>query len=200
MSRERIQEIERQMFDLGKELQTLQRSTESFEVPNYDFETEYGPTTLLDMFGQHDKMLLIHNMGQACRYCTLWADGFNGFVPHLESAMSVVLVSKDSPEVQRKFANSRGWRFRLASHAGGAYMKEQAKFDDYPNMPGAATYERDGDRILRKNGCVFGPGDLYCPMWNLLGLAGLGEEDWTPQFRYWSVPEQMEDGGENLQD
>lgn len=200
MSREKIKEIELQMFELGKELQTLMRSVDSFEVTNYEFETEFGPTTLLDLFGRHNKLLLIHNMGQGCRYCTLWADGFNGFVPHLESAMSVVLVSKDSPEVQRKFANSRGWRFRLASHGGGAYMKEQTKMDDYSDMPGAATYERDGDRILRKNGCVFGPGDLYCPVWNLLGLAGIGEEDWTPQFRYWSVPEQMEDGGENLQD
>ena len=53
--------------------------------------------------------------------------------------MSVVLVSKDSPEVQRKFANSRGWRFRLASHGGGAYMKEQTKMDDYSDMPGAAN-------------------------------------------------------------
>ena len=61
-------------------------------------------------------------MGQACRYCTLWADGFNGFVPHLESTMAVALVSKDSPQRQREFANSRGWRFRLASHGGGDYI------------------------------------------------------------------------------
>ena len=39
--------------------------------------------------------------------------------------MSVVLLSKESPEVQRRFANSRGWRFRLASHSGGDYIREQ---------------------------------------------------------------------------
>ncbi len=58
-------------------------------------------------------------MGQGCRYCTVWADGFIGFLPHLENAMSVVLLSKDPPELQRRFANERGWRFRLASHDGG---------------------------------------------------------------------------------
>ena len=33
------------------------------------------------------------------------------------------------------------------------------------------------DRLL----AIFGPGDLYCSQWNLLGLAGLTEADWTPQ-------------------
>lgn len=200
MSQAQIQEIESQIFELGKKLRELHQSTEPTEVPNYEFETEFGQSTMLELFGPHDKLLLIHNMGQGCRYCTLWADGFNGFVPHLESALSVVLVSKDSPDVQRRFANSRGWRFRLASHGGGAYMQEQTKMDDYDDMPGAATYERRGDKIFRKNGCIFGPGDLYCPLWNLLGLAGFGESEWTPQFRYWTVPETMEDGGQNVQD
>ncbi len=67
-------------------------------------------------------------------------------------------------------------------------------------MPGAVVYERDGDNITRKNSCVFGPGDIYCSMWSLLGLAGLGEDDWTPQYAYWKRPEKMDDGGQNLAD
>jgi len=35
-------------------------------------------------------------------------------------------------------------------------------------------------------------------MWNLLGLAGLGVADWTPQYNYWRRPETMDDGGANL--
>ncbi len=147
-----------------------------------------------------DRLLVIHNMGQGCRYCTLWADGFNGFLPHLESAMSVVLVSKDPPDVQRTFANSRNWRFRLASHGGGPYIQEQTVMDGDNNTPGAVVYERDGDRIMRKNSAVFGPGDLYCSIWNLLGMAGLGAADWTPQYRYWQRPKKMDDGGANLID
>ena len=193
-----IQALEKQIFELNMKLLELRKTSELTEVPNYTFQTQSGDTSLLELFANRDKLLLIHNMGQACRYCTLWADGFNGFVPHLESAMSVALVSKDTPEVQRQFANTRGWRFRLASHAGGDYIREQTVLKDQENMPGAVVYERKGDVILRKNACVFGPGDLYCSMWSLLGLAGLGTEDWTPQYSYWKRPQKMDDGGENL--
>ena len=152
----------------------------------------------MDLFGEKDKLLLIHNMGQGCRYCTLWADGFNGFVQHIESTMSVVLVSKDPPILQRKFANGRGWRFRLASHGGGEYIQEQSVMKDSNNMPGAVVYERDGNKIYRKNDCVFGPGDIYCSMWSLLGLAGLNETTWTPQFSYWQRSKTLDDGGKNI--
>ena len=195
-----ISRIEKQLFELTTRLNELRKSHRGEEVQNYTFKTLDGDVTLLDLFGEHDRLLVIHNMGQGCRYCTLWADGFNGFLPHLESAMAVVLVSKDSVEVQRAFANSRNWRFRLASHGGGAYIQEQTVSEGDNNTPGAVVYERDGDRITRKNAAVFGPGDLYCPIWNLLGMAGIGVTDWTPQYRYWHPPEKMDDGGENLVD
>ena len=108
--------------------------------------------------------------------------------------------SKDSPAVQRTFANSRDGRFRLASHGGGDYIQEQTVMDGESNMPGAVVYEREGSRITRKNAAIFGPGDLYCSIWNLLGMAGLGEAEWTPQYKYWSRPQIMDDGGANLVD
>lgn len=193
-----ISEIEKQLFELTTRLNELRKSNPGREVGNYDFSTLDGDVTLLEMFGKNNRLLVIHNMGQGCRYCALWADGFNGFLPHLESVMSVVLVSKDAPAVQRKFANSRDWRFRLASHGGGKYIQEQTVMEGESNMPGAVVYEREGDRIIRKNGSVFGPGDLYCSIWNLLGMAGLGDADWTPQYNYWLRPEKMDDGGVNL--
>lgn len=195
-----ISRIEKQLFELTTELNELRKKNPGKEVPNYTFRTLDGDVTLLELFGGHDQLLVIHNMGQGCRYCTLWADGFNGFLPHLESAMAVVLVSKDSPEVQRTYANSRNWRFRLASHGGGDYIQEQTVSEGDNNTPGAVVYEKDGDRLTRKNGAVFGPGDLYCSIWNLFGLAGLGVSDWTPQYRYWRRPETMDDGGANLAD
>ena len=193
-----IQALEKQIYELTTKLNELRKDNSGDDVENYTFATMDGEVSLLNMFGDRDRLLLIHNMGQGCRYCTLWADGFNGFLPHLESAMSVYLVSKDSPELQRTFANSRGWRFRLASHGGGDYIQGQTVMDGQGNMPGAVVYERNGDRITRKNSAVFGPGDQYCSLWNLLGMAGLGEADWTPQYKYWTRPEQMDDGGANL--
>ena len=200
MENTEIINLERQIFDLTAKLNELRKTSMGNKVRNYRFATLNSETTLFEMFGNKDKLLLIHNMGQGCRYCTLWADGFNGFLPHLESVMSVVLVSKDSPELQRQFANSRDWRFCLASHGGGDYIREQTVMDGSDNMPGAVFYEKDGDTIYRKNACVFGPGDIYCSMWSLLGLAGLGEADWTPQYAYWRRPEKLDDGGANLND
>jgi predicted dithiol-disulfide oxidoreductase (DUF899 family) len=193
-----ITAIEKQLYELTMQLNELRKTNRGEEISNYTFSTLDGDVTLLDLFGDHDHLLLIHNMGQGCRYCTLWADGFNGFLPHLESTMSVALVSRDSPDVQRTFANSRNWRFRLASHGGGDYIREQNVSTEEDNAPGAVVYERVGDRITRKNAAVFGPGDLFCSMWNLLGMAGMGVTDWTPQYRYWQRPEKMDDGGENL--
>ncbi|MBC8366465.1 DUF899 family protein [bacterium] len=200
MENPEIMEIEKQVYELTKKLGELRRASTGEEVSNYKFQTLEGEVSLLDLFGERDKLLLIHNMGQACRYCTLWADGFNGILMHLESAMSVVLVSKDDPETQRRFAASRDWKYRLASHGGGDYIREQTVMAEMENMPGAVLYERDGDRVLRKNHCIFGPGDLYSSHWHMLGLAGLGDDNWTPQFSYWSRPEKMEDGGANLPD
>ena len=195
-----IQALEAEIYELTLKLNTMRKSQTGHAIDNYNFQTQHGETTLLDLFADKDKLLMIHNMGQGCRYCTLWADGFNGFLPHLESVMSVVLTSKDDPDTQRRMANNRGWRFRLASHGGGAYIQEQSAQAGANNMPGAVVYERHGKVITRRAASVFGPGDLYCSAWNLLGLAGIDEEEWHPQFNYWRRPENLDDGGDRIID
>ena len=199
-SQAEIEALSGQSYELTTKLHELQKAHRGSPVPNYTFATQHGNATLLDLFGDQKTLMLIHNMGQGCRWCTVWADGFNGFLPHLESAMAVVLVSKDAPEVQRRFANSRGWRFRVASHGGGDYIQAQSAQAGVSNMPGVVLYERNGEVITRKNSAVFGPGDLYCSLWHLLALAGLGEPEFTPQFNYWHRPAKLDDGGENLLD
>lgn len=195
-----IEELEAQLFALTERLNAMRRASRGSEVPDYNLCTLDGEVLLSDLFAGRDKLLAIHNMGQGCRYCTLWADGINGFLPHLESAMAVVLVSKDPPEAQRRFANSRGWRFRLASHLGGDYIREQSTSAGHGNMPGAVLYQKADGRILRKNAVVFGPGDMFCSAWNFLAMAGSGAEDWTPQYTYWQRPKTLDDGGLNVID
>jgi predicted dithiol-disulfide oxidoreductase (DUF899 family) len=193
-----LQKAEKELMELTEKVTKLRRDSVAAPVKNYSFQTGEGQTTLLDLFGDKDILFLIHNMGQGCRYCTLWADGFNGFVPHLESTFAFALVSKDSPQTQRTLANSRNWRFRMASHGGGDYIKEQSVQSGESNYPGMVCYTRIGKEIYRKNAVTFGPGDEFCSLWNILSLAGIGEEQWTPQFNYWSRPEKMDDGGKNL--
>lgn len=198
-----IQQLEEQIYELTKKLTELRKQSggEGREVPNYTFDTVTGSVDLASLFCGKNLLFAIHNMGQACRYCTLWADGLNPFLPHLEDRFAVVLLSKDSPEVQQRIAHSRQWRFRMASHGGGSYLTEQTVLPGEDNMPGLVCYERREDgRIFRRSSTIFGPGDLYCSIWHLLSLAGIGESEWTPQYSYWKRPsaEDMEDGGQNL--
>ncbi len=192
-----VQELEQQVGELMVELAAARAKVDPIEVEDYSFKTCEGEVSLSDFFGDSDKLIAIHNMGQGCRYCTLWGDGFNGFVPHLENAAGFVVLSKDPPELQRRFANARGWRFRMASHEGGKYLKEQG-LGGGTNQPGVVCYSRKDGKIYRVSSSHFGPGDIFCSMWSLLSLVGLDASSWTPQFNYWARPKKMDDGGENL--
>lgn len=194
------QKLEMEIMEKSQTLAALRAAEEGVEAKDYTFKTTTGDVTLSELFSGRDRLLMIHNMGQGCRYCTLWADGINGVLAHLEDAMAVALVSKDPPELQRRMAMDRGWKFRTASHGGGDYMTEQCSMGEHVNYPGATVYERKGDKIMRCGQTMFGPGDLYSPVWHFLSLAGVGMTDWTPQFHYWTRPQKMDDGGENLQD
>jgi predicted dithiol-disulfide oxidoreductase (DUF899 family) len=193
-----IQQLEREIADKIAALNELRKAAPPIPVPEYIFETDSGPATLRSLFGDKTTLFAIHNMGQGCRYCTLWADGFTGLVTHLESQYAFVLLSKDPPLTQRAFALSRGWNFRMASHRGGPYIREQTVMPGKDNAPGMVCYERRGDAIFRKNAVPFGPGDLYSPLWHMLSLAGHGTSDFVPQFAYWQRPQQLDDGGKGV--
>ena len=200
MSEQTVAELEAELYEKTLRLHALKKNSGKVEVRNYSFDTLAGEVSLIDLFAGKETLLMIHNMGQGCRYCMVWGDGLNGFLPHLEAVMSVVMVSRDDAQSQQRYANSRSWRFRMASHRGGDYITEQSTAEGSNNMPGVVCYQLEGDRIMRSNAASFGPGDLYCSLWNFLALAGLTSDDWTPQYNYWSRPAKLDDGGENIID
>lgn len=195
-----IAQLESELLDLKRRLNAARSNAEPQRIQNYPLRDLSGELSLLDLFGEHEVLFVIHNMGQGCRYCTLWADGLNGFLPHLEDRFAVALLSKDEPAVQRRFANERGWRFRMASHGGGDYIREQSVVAGEENYPGLVCYRRDGERIFRLNATAFGPGDEFSSIWSMLSLAGEDEQSWTPQYSYWRRPASLDDGGANLKE
>lgn len=84
--------LEQEIMEKAQKLAALRKAETPIAVGDYSFRTLDGETTLSALFAGRDRLLAIHNMGQACRYCTLWADGINGVLPHLEDAMAVALV------------------------------------------------------------------------------------------------------------
>lgn len=171
--------VEERINELILQLNELRRKAEPVEVEDYKFRTSEGETSLSELFGDDSQLLVIHNMGKRCTYCMLYADGIHGFLPHLESNLGVVLVTGEEPEVQAKFAASRGWKFRLASHKELPYGEVADE-----NAAGAVVYEKKEGKIFMKNECGFFQDDLYGAVWSFLGLAGISPDDWSPEYEY----------------
>ena len=92
-----IQKLEMEINERVLQLGALRKAAKPTPVIYYQLRDLNGSIDLLTLFGDKKALFAIHNMGQGCRYCTLWADGLNGFLPHLEDEFAVVMLSKDSP-------------------------------------------------------------------------------------------------------
>ncbi len=171
-----------------KELvELLRETTDNGPVAEFTFDTPDGSVTLRELFGDRDDLIVVHNMGASCPYCTLWADEFNGALDHIENRTAFAVVSPDAVTTQQAFREKRGWQFRMASDASGfaeamGYRWEQ---DGKPyNMPGFSTFKRDGDVVTRVGHAPFGPGDAYCGVWHFFDMLDGGAKSWGPKFKY----------------
>jgi len=185
MATTEIQELEQQILEMKKQLAELKRAQPATRAADYGFDGLDGPVKLSDLFQGKSDLVLICNMGRSCRHCTLWADGFNGVVPELESRAGFALISADGIEDLRKFAVKRGWRFRVASDRDGKFRRDMgfagANGDPWPGVIGFRKNE-DGtiDRIASAE---LGEGDDFCPTWHMFDLLANGWNGWEPQYR-----------------
>jgi len=102
---EKLADYRRQIRELRQKMRDVQAAVEPEPVKDYTFRrADGGSVRLSELFGDKADLFVIHNMGQSCRYCTLWADGFNGAYAHLSNRAAFVVSSPDTPEKQRKFA------------------------------------------------------------------------------------------------
>ncbi len=181
---ERITEYRRQITDLREKLRAAQASIEPEEVKDYELRRAGGgKVKLSELFGDKDTLLVVHNMGASCPYCTLWADGFNGVFDHLRNRAAFVLTSPDTPEQQQKFAQGRGWRFPMVSCQGTTFPQDMGYWRDGP-MPGVSVFKRVGGHIARVSDTSFSPGDDFCSVWHFLDLIPEGAAGWQPKFSY----------------
>jgi predicted dithiol-disulfide oxidoreductase (DUF899 family) len=170
---------------LRRRMRDVQQRIEPSPVGDYTFATPHGPKRLRDLFGLKRELFVIHNMGSTCPYCTLWADGYNGFYEHLASRAAFVVSSPDPPAVQQRFARSRGWRFPMVSHAETTFaadMGYRAKSGGW--LPGISAFRRRGNAVVRLADVGSEPGDDFCAVWHLLDLLPEGPAGWQPRLRY----------------
>lgn len=166
--------LEQQIIELQTRLASLRDATvRGGRVLDYDLTDWAGqPTRLSTLFGDKDQLILIHNMGMRCSYCTMWADGFVGVLPYLERMAAFVVVSPDDVETQKKYSAERGWNFRMLS------TKDTSLFDDMgfevsggSLWPGVSTLYKSSDGEIRRHSLAsFGPGDKFCSVFSFAEL------------------------------
>lgn len=182
-----IDDLDYQLQDIKAKLAERRRQRPREEVSDYQLlDSEGQEASLSSLFGDRSRLILVHNMGRSCAYCTMWADGFTGLLPHLESRAAFVLTSPDKPETQQEFAQSRGWNFPFYSTRGTSFVADMGFEDEKEGlMPGVSVFTKETDgKIYRVSRAEFGPGDDFCAVWHFFDLLPEGIDGWEAKFSY----------------
>lgn len=179
-----VRELEKQLYLLKLEVDKARRQNPPEEVPDFTFETSTGQTTLSELFQDKGELILIHNMGTSCDYCTMWADILQTSLPFLKDHAAVALVSPDSTSHQAETAKARSWGFSMVHDPGYVFTRAMGfcmdEGDQTHVAPGCSTFKKRPDgQIVRTNYTQFGPLDDFNPVWHFWSMLDR-EDSWHP--------------------
>ncbi len=173
MKNHEIQNLETQIYEQCQRLNELKRQFVWTDFPDIKVYTLDGEKRLSELFGDKKRMLMIHNMGSGCPYCTMWADSIQGYLSYLQKEHTILLINRETPEKQSQVAQLRGWKFTMISDpkseiskACGFYSEQEEK----PMLePGYTPLMLGNDsQLLCGPSATFGPGDLYMGYWHMI--------------------------------
>lgn len=181
-----VRELEQKLAEVKKELAAARAAATPEPVEDFILtDTSGGAVRLSELFGDRRELIVIHNMGKRCVYCTLWADGLISMTPHIQSRAALVLASPDPADVVGDFARGRGWPFRCVSTAGSGFTKAMGFEHNGSPMPGVSAFvRRDDGSVSRTGRASFGPGDDFCSIWHLWELLPGDPLGWAPKYSY----------------
>lgn len=179
--------IEKQISELKQKAKELLKELPPEEVQNYELKNLDGSSiSMQDLFGDKEELILIHNMGPGCPYCTLWADGLTGFTAYFNDRCAFWLETDKDAANLKTFAVKRNWNFNVVSSEGstlkldlGYQVIKDGKKD---NWPGFSTFFKKDGKIFRHATAPFGPGDEYCAVWPMFDRLKNGVNGWQPKF------------------
>jgi predicted dithiol-disulfide oxidoreductase (DUF899 family) len=183
------EELGRAEEELGRCQEKIAQLRKQLAQPVVQDYTFTGPdkaqVALSSLFGAKEDLIAIHNMGASCAYCTMWADGFNGLLPHLEDRAAFVVISPDDATTQQRFAQQRDWKFTMVSSNGTTFRADMGYQSGEYVLPGVSVFHKNADgSITHVSHAPFGPGDAYCSAWHLFDLLPKGSDEWEPKFKY----------------
>ena len=168
----KFKKLEKEITKSRKKMLKLNSKLAKMDVEEYTFKDRDGnQINFSQMFGNKNDLIVIHNMGKSCSYCTMWADGFNGIFPHIEKRTAFVLISPDAHEIQKEFADSRGWKFKMYSGKENSFIKDMGYWNEKDGYwPGASVFHKEDGKIKRISKTFFGPGDYFCSVWHFFDM------------------------------
>jgi predicted dithiol-disulfide oxidoreductase (DUF899 family) len=114
---------------------------------DYRFDTDEGSASLADLFRGRSQLLMYHFMfgpeyNAACPVCSTIADGFNGFVVHLENHdVAMIAVSRAPIAAIEAYKRRMGWSFPWASSLGSDFNFDFAvSFTEEQQRRGSVDY------------------------------------------------------------
>ncbi len=97
---------------------------------DYRFDSENGEQTLADLFAGRSQLIVQHFMfgtdwQEGCPSCSLWADGFNAFITHLEQRdVTMIAVSNAAQDKLNAYKARMGWEFTWATDRDGSFSRD----------------------------------------------------------------------------
>jgi predicted dithiol-disulfide oxidoreductase (DUF899 family) len=180
---EQIQSLQKELFEIKSKLREAIKAFEPEPVDDWELRgLNNSVVTLSRLFGDQSELLVIHNMGKGCNYCSLWGDAMIGAAKHLMQRCGFVLCSNDTPEVIREFRELRGWDYPCVSGHGSDFAKAMGYANEQGDpLPGVSAFHKRMDgTIVRTGHAPFGPGDDFCAVWPMLDLIEGGAGEWAP--------------------
>ncbi len=164
-AREKLLAREKELTRLRDELAAERRRLPWERVDKrYVFQTEAGPKTLSELFGDKEQLVVYHLMfapdwEAACKSCSFWADNFNGIIAHLaQRDIRFVAISRAPLPKLQAFAKRMGWSFPWASASETdfnfdyhvSFEPNQQRTYNYtrmegfsPELPGISVFYKD---------------------------------------------------------
>ena len=114
---------------------------------DYRFETDEGSASLAELFRGRSQLLIYHFMfgreyTAGCPACSAIADGFSGFVVHLENHdVALMAVSRAPIAAIQAYKRRMGWSFPWASSLGSDFNYDfNASYTEEQQREGEVEY------------------------------------------------------------
>jgi predicted dithiol-disulfide oxidoreductase (DUF899 family) len=169
----------------------------------YRFQSERGPVTFADLFGDKQTLVLYSYMfgpqrERPCPMCTSLLSAWEGEARDIEQRVALAVVARSPIEKLVAFKKERGWRnLKLYSDTSGDFSRDYHNIaPDGGDIPGFNVFTRRDGAIRHFWGGEMGfdsadPGqdprgapDLM-PIWTILDATPEGRgTDWYPKLDY----------------